>query len=131
MKIIKDSITSLARRGYITLQIPQISIELGGGVTPVEEVPDEWIAMIHSSGSVAVGKETGFSYLTRIGWEKNKSKIKEAYEGAEHQRGPWEKFERYAEKHFKAVEEANKRRIRFLQKKVEQLRGLDKGDEPE
>ena len=123
MKIIKNSITSLAGRGYISLQIPMYAIASEEEINTVrnEEVPDEWITKIKNYCPV-VGKEQGFQYLTKAGWKANKDKIKEAYANAEFPRGPWVKFEQYVVDHFKKVEGAKKRRIRLLEKKLKDLK---------
>ena len=124
MEIIKGSITSLSSRGYITLQIPHYTIGNPEMKVETEEFPDNWFIFLHSNKTPAVGKELGFTYLTRVGWEANKDKIKEAYENAEYPRGPWAKFEAHAEEHFKKVEKATTGKIRLLEKKLKQLKDI-------
>jgi len=130
MQILKDSITCLAGQGRITLQIPQYSIWLGPEARQpeTEEVPDEWIMTLRSSASYpAVGKESGYSFLTRAGWLANKDKIKEAFELSNSMRGSWEDFEKYVERHFQSTREKTIKRIAFMEKKTRQLQeGLDK-----
>lgn len=124
MKIIKGALTSLASRGYITLQVPQVVLNSSKKFeVETEEIPDNWIVVLRRGCPVA-GQEQGHSFLTKIGWEVNKDKIKEAYMNAEFQRGSWEKFELYVEDHFKEVKEKTKRRIRLLEKKVKQLKSV-------
>jgi hypothetical protein len=79
MLIIKGAITHLASRGYITTQVPNIA--LGNPQPDDEECPDEWFVLLHE-GRPAIGKEYGIWHLTRIGWEANKDKIKQAFEEA-------------------------------------------------
>jgi len=124
MKLIKGSITRLSSQGYITLQIPGYAIGDPGIEIETEEVPDNWIIILHSNKCASVGKEGGFLFLTKTGWEANKDKIKDAYENAKHQRGPWEKFELHAEEQFKKVEKSTKHKIQFLQKKIDQLKSV-------
>lgn len=122
MEIIKGSITSLSSRGYITLQIPHYTIGSPGMKVETEEIPDNWVVFLHSNKTPALGKEQGFTYLTRVGWEANKDKIKEAYENVKCPRGPWIKFEEHAEQHFDHVKHATKRKIALLEKKLDQLK---------
>ena len=122
MEIIKGAITSLSSRGYITLQIPHYTIGKPGMKVETEEVPDNWLVFLHSNKTPSVGKELGFTYLTRVGWEANKDKIKEAYENAKCPRGPWTKFEAHAEEHFNEVERQTTRKVRLLEKKLGQLK---------
>lgn len=124
MKILKEAITSLSSKGYITLQIPTLSIGNPERIVETEEVPDNWFTFLKATKCPAVGKEYGFTYLTRIGWEANKHKIKKAYENAEYDRGPWTKFEEHAEQHFKHVERATNRQISLLERKLKQLKEI-------
>jgi hypothetical protein len=122
MKILKGAITSLASEGRITLQIPQFDLCFGNYTPEYEEVPDEWIITLRNSGSrPAVGRESGFWFLTRVGWEANKDAIKKAFESANFQRGTWKEFEEYAEEHFLEVGKALQKHVDYLQKKIDQL----------
>ena len=121
MKILKDSITSLASEGRMTLQIPQY--DLGSSDAIVEEVPDEWIVTLTHFLYPAVGREHGYLFLTRAGWFANQDKIKDAFEDAKFHRGnTWEDFEAYAKKHFQKVEHNTMHRIRLFEGKVKELK---------
>jgi len=120
MKILKDSITSLASEGRITLQIPQY--DLGSSDAIEEEVPDEWVVTLRNGLYPAVGREQGYLFLTRAGWFANQDKIKDAFEDAKFHRGnTWEDFEAHAKKHFQKVEHNTMRRIRLFKNKVKDL----------
>ena len=124
MKLHKDAITRLASEGRITLQIPQhiIWFDKEPKQIETEEVPDSWVVSLRSNRSPAVGKESGFYFLTKKGWEANKNRIKEAFLRAEFQRGTWVEFELHAEEHFKKVEKASIKRLAYLEKKVQQVK---------
>lgn len=125
MKILKDAVTSLAREGRPTLQIPQHDIWFSKEPPPdkdrFEEIPNEWVITLRN-GTPIVGKEEGYLFLTRAGWEANKDKIEKAfgYSGI-NRRGTWEDFEVHAETHFNLVTEATFKRIKSHVSKIKQL----------
>ncbi len=124
MQILKNSITSLARRGYITLQVPTRDLWLTENPPEpeIEEIPDDWIILLRANNSIAIGKESGFCYLTKKGWEHNKDEIMEAFLSAQHPRGTWEDFENHAETHFDDVKAVSKNRLKFLETKAQQMK---------
>ncbi len=127
MKILKGAITSLAEEGRITLQIPQYDIWIGKdleevGQSETEEVPDNWIVLLRSNRSPALGKERGYYFLTEAGWEANKDKIEDAFSKSKFKRGNWFDFEAYAINHFKKVKEASMKRLAYLEMKIEQVK---------
>jgi len=124
MKIFKNAITSLSGEGRLTLQIPQYQIwfDTNPHQSETVEVPDDWIVLLRSNKSPAVGKESGFYFLTKKGWKDNKDKIKKAFLASKYQRGTWTDFELHAEEHFKTVEKASKKRLAYLEMKVNQVR---------
>ena len=69
----------------------------------------------------ATGKQQGFWFLTRIGWNANYENIKQAFEAAEHRTRTWEEYEQYAERFFREVETKTQRKINDLEERVEQL----------
>ena len=132
MKILKRTITTLASEGRISLQVPQYNIITEGNRAiaydanhskdeDVIDIPDEWIIYLRN-GSPAVGKESGHTFLTKMGWQANKDEIKKAFESSEYPRGTWEDFENHVVEHFSEVEKQTKRRIKLLESKIEQLR---------
>jgi len=106
MKISKGAITSLARQGYLTLQVPDLEIRIGeeAKLNPkweIEELPDAWFCRTkcyNAKGSRLVfGREQGFLYLTREGWEANREALKEAFQSSSNKRGDWPEFVEKAE----------------------------------
>ena len=123
MRIFKDAITTLAAEGRRTLQVPDLVI----AIPPVrleeveyEEVPDEWFTRLKRDVPCA-GKENGFLYLSRKGYEANKERLKEAFLKAQYKRGTWEQFEKDAEDHFAKVETARQRKLKLLRAKADEL----------
>jgi len=126
----KGVITSLASEGRLTLQVPQYDIIIKEGraffaqsltcAEGAKEHPDEWFVWLKNSRP-AIGRESGFLFLTRKGWEANKEEIKKAFEASKTKRGTWKEFEDHAEYHLKEVEEKTQKHIRFLQKKIDVL----------
>jgi len=125
MKIIKDARTSLAHNGYITLQVPDVEIALDGVASTIEELPDDWFFYLNLKRSQPVpciGKENGFLYYTRKGWEANKTLLKEAFESSPTPRGTWTEFIVYAEEFFDKIEEGRQKQIAYYQEKIDQLK---------
>jgi len=135
VKILKGAITSLASEGRITLQIPIFDIVIQEDNRPiaygadqlnderVEEIPDEWIMQLRSGQSrPVIGKEQGYSFLTKEGWEANRQKIREAFLNAKHQRGTWADFEDHVDEHFKQVKAATLKKIKYEQSRLNQLK---------
>jgi len=124
MKLRKNTITTLAREGRISLQVPQFILCFGK--EPEESLidfPNEWFVIAKSSRVPAVGKkEGGFMFLSEVGWKANKKAIKRAFEKSKHKRGTWEDFEIHAEKHFQDVKDALDKRINYLQRKLEEAK---------
>ena len=132
MKILKKSITSLASEGRITLQVPVYDVVVHEGraiaydATQLEsekviDAPDEWFVHLRHN-SPAVGKESGFTFLSRAGWNANRKDIREAFLNSEFQRGTWADFEDYVDYHFAKVKKNGEKRIKLLQSKVKQLK---------
>lgn len=133
MRIVKGTITSLAARGDITLQVPDAWI---GSAPAMEEVPDEWFMRVKCEGKgvrPCVGKESGFLYLSRAGWEANKERIKEAFEGYNekmrreyptHKWQVWADFEAHVEQHFEDMRKAVERKVKALEAQAAQLKSV-------
>lgn len=123
MRIFKGAITSLASEGMITLQIPQYVIDAPGSPpSETEEVPDEWIVKLRSNNTPATGKERGYYFLTRRGWEANRHKIEEAFSKAKFKRGTWFDFQVHVEQHFMEVKKASRKRLAYLERKANQIK---------
>jgi len=135
-----DDITALQGKGYVTLQIPQFSIDIGPTpepeVEPPEpqvELPADWFNVIKYVGNACrpcIGKENGFLFLTRKGYEANKERIRKAFEqaiakGLDRTNGEgWLAFEKYAEKHFSEMEKTIEKEKNKFAKKVAELNTL-------
>jgi len=125
MKILKEAITCLAREGRPTLQIPQHDIWFSKEPPPdaerFEEIPDEWVISLRN-GIPVVGKQEGYLFLTREGWNANKDNIEKAFNSAGiNKRGSWEDFQVHAETHFNLITEATLKRINSHISKIKQL----------
>lgn len=122
MKILKDSITTLAAEGRMTLQVPDSYICFKGSTPKWEEVPDEWFCRL-CDRTPAVGRQDGILFLTQQGWNANKAKIKLAFEGQTIRNlGTWEDFEKIAKDHFKRVQRAWDRKFDLLESHLEDLK---------
>lgn len=134
MKIIKETITMLAASGHITLQVPDAYI--GDPEPEMEEAPDEWFMYVKCEGNAhrpCVGKESGFLYLSRAGWEANKDRIKEVFEAYNekmrreyptHKWQTWADFEAHVEKHFDDMRKIIQRKIKTLESQAAQLKAM-------
>jgi hypothetical protein len=69
------AITCLAEEGRLTLQVPEIS--LGGYVA--QDHPDEYFIPVRYPDDIAVGKEEGFTYLSRIGYNHYRADLQKAF----------------------------------------------------
>jgi len=118
MKILKDSITCLAGEGRLTLQVPMFDL---GGKPKYEEVPDEWFIYLNHD-RIPTTPRYGYLYLTKIGFEENKEKLKDAFLKAPHKRGTWEEFETAADNHFNKILTSIDKKINYHQKKATELK---------
>jgi len=109
MLLPKDAILFYASHGNMTLEINTHR------VTPIEseEVPDNWICQLEPGTKLPAPKGSKKSYpyyLTRMGWEANKYKLKEAFVKAPCHKTPdealdkWEKYKGTIEAQLKQVE---------------------------
>lgn len=132
MLISRDSLTSLAGRGYKTLQIPEFEVTIQGDHAymhaPVDtiEIPDSWVCHI-SGDAPCLGKQQGFLYFTRAGYEANKPSLRAAFEHGIATIGcrsdnpdewTWAAFEAYADAHFAKIEQRRAKLILNLQSKI-------------
>lgn len=115
MKIHSDWLTALRREGRCTLQVPTLTISFPGRTPQIEyvEIPDNWVFKLQDGKKPAVGRMEGVLYISRLGYEANKSAILEAYvEGVQRKYGrsadrAISVFECYAEIHFERVKVAH------------------------
>ena len=123
MKIPKDALFSLSRRGYLTLQIPDITISF-------EDIEEEMIDVlpVHFERlSGAVPKKQGFLFFSQEGWEHYKDQIKQAYDEAVKDgiaRGTWNDFVDAANMHFIHRSVAIEKEKKKLRKKLAELEAL-------
>jgi len=122
MKIFKDSITTLAESGHITLQVPTVSISFGGNGEELEELPDEWFVFVRFSGrgmkhepAIAKEKPWAFLHLSRPGWEANRLAIREAYLRSDQRKGDWSVFEAEIEAWFVEMVTNGERKLARLE----------------
>jgi len=122
MKLLKESIIYLSKMGYITLQVPSYVITDDDNIPKdqIKEFPDEWFMFADNAKGPALGKESGFMFLTEKGWKENKDNIKKAFEQSPNPRGTWEDFEEHSKKHFKQMKILLDKRIKYFQKKLKQ-----------
>lgn len=128
MEILKGAITALVSEGRLTLQVPAYCI---GNDPECEIVPDSWFCFLQSNGTPCVGKQSGFLYLTKAGYEANKEDIKVAFEaaiarGLDRTNGVgWPAFEQYVTEHFAKVEKQRKHQAAQLQKKLNEINSFN------
>lgn len=132
MKILKDVITHLAGQCRITLQVPDMAISFQNAPKGVkyDELPDEWFVYLKGTGQrPAVGKESGFLFLTRAGWEANKDAMQAAFEkgkAGRWDRGEtWDDFVKHAEIDLASRKKSNAKFRKELKAKLDQLNKID------
>jgi hypothetical protein len=119
MRIPTDSITVLAGQGRITLQVPEGWV---GTAPDLTDYPDEWFCRLRNARVPAVGRESGFLFLTRAGFEANKPVIRAAFEAAPPRSGAdWAAFEAHAARHFENIAKAVAKEIETYERKLDQL----------
>ena len=116
MRIIKGAIVAGAANGYLGVQVAEIAY---GDDVEYVEAPDEWFIRLKDRRP-AVGREDGFLFLTRIGWEANKEQMRQAFETAQFKRGTWEDFEKHVEDFFTDSKKRAARFVRLMKKKTRQ-----------
>jgi len=129
MKIDKSTILSHPSAGRITLQVPEWSLftdpKAAQDAEPTENHPDEFFMEMKRAGAAlrpAVGREEGYIYLTRKGWEFFKADIEKAFKSVANPRGTWAEFEGYAAAHFEEAERARQRFIKTTQAKLDEMK---------
>lgn len=128
MKILEDSITYLARGGHITLQVPEFGINFGPEPVELKEadLPDDWFVSLNGND---LPSPQGFLFLSRKGWEANKTALWKAF--AVSRGDPQadrnseivtrEQYEAAIEAVLKAREEAINKKIKSLKKAIAKL----------
>jgi hypothetical protein len=112
VRIFEDTIGSLVRQGYRTLQVPVMALTFAPADEPLtEEHPDEYFIHTNPLGDyrsrLAVGREQGFLFLSRRGFEHFRETLRECFEegrGRMQERGhdieTFEQFEQWADEWF-------------------------------
>lgn len=125
MKLERDAITTLAGEGRCTLLVPDVLLFVPGydeSSVVYEDFPDDWFVVLTPAGAPVAGKENGYTYLSRKGYEANKDALKKAFESSEGIRGKtWADFEKHAEEHFDKVAKARASKLKMLRAKVADL----------
>ena len=83
------------------------------------EYPDEWFVWLKSTTSglrPVVGRESGFLFLSRVGYEANREALKQAF--SENRGCSWEDFERHVEKHFRTLHTSTAKLVAKLTKQL-------------
>jgi len=121
MKILPGSITCLAGEGRLTIQVPTISI--GTDDRALEDAPDDWFVLTGYGTKPAIGRErsSAFVYLSRKGYEANKSALRAAFNQSTSRRGTWQQFEAAAEAFFADLEKNRQKRIARLTQQIKDL----------
>ncbi len=124
MILLKDAVFTYAREGRLTLQVPTYNIFLTAPAEEekYEEYPDDYFVELRYDHSPAVGREMGFLFFSRKGWEALKDEFRKVYENGDPNRLPWEKWEEHAKTHFAGARKAAKRRKDTLYKKYKEAR---------
>lgn len=109
MKIESNGITKLASLGRISLQVIIKNYDSENQETMIV-IPDDWIIRLNSDNfNIFDFSDSGLYYLTEIGWNDNKNKIKEVYENFlkfhpyTTEENSWTAYEAYAEDFIKKV----------------------------
>ena len=111
MKINESILFSLIRRGYRTLQIPDIVI--GEQFSePYLDLPEDFFEKLIPKGNGHIPSRHGFLFLSKKGYEFLKDRLKQ--EVINHCKYTWDSFEEYAERHF------NSRKL-ILKKEINQV----------
>lgn len=118
MELPKSAVTALASEGYHTLQVPQYSISFNGAAPdPTEIVDDEHIVEVKCFGSsakqrICTGREYGFTYLSRKGWQHYFHDLKAAFNP---NRGTWAEFVNAANETLDEIETLSRKELLKLQ----------------
>lgn len=132
MKLSYETLTSGAKCGYLSIHIPSLCV---GGNPPnhIEvDMPDEWFMFVNAGPVPVVGKQEGFLYLTRKGYEDNKDRLRTAFElaiasGFDRTDGRgWVAFEEYVENHFTKLAKAIEKKRKYLNKLLVDLDEYEK-----
>lgn len=141
MKLPPSALTQLARERHFTLQIPHITIRLRPRMVfdsdssrmhrrEVEEVlehppeeaaveyPDHWFCWLKAGLQPCMGREVGFLYFTRAGYEANLEALREA-SGED-----WPRFQKEAEQHFKDQRRNAEKLVKGLEAKLLKARAI-------
>jgi len=129
MKFTENALFCLAREGRLTLQIPDVEINFGGGPTTITtevEVDPDHIDLCYGNKLTP----RGYPHFSLKGYEFYKDRLKAAF--VDTGRGNWGAFEEAAEEHFAALEANLKKDIAKAAKKLAALRALavSKGLDP-
>jgi len=134
MRMHPDTLTFLAREGRLTLQIPDLVLDVRGvGLkhqspgssdpyyASYEDFPDDWFCYLSDDVPVFTGK-SGLLYFTRKGYEANKKLLLDAFSD---KRGISKAdFEQHAEKHFADVEKKVAKKIVKLLAQTSELQNF-------
>jgi len=123
------TVVQLASEGYLTLLVPDLILILPGSLAPklpndLVTVPDNYFCYLKSDDTPAIGKESGFLYLTTKGYNHFYENLKIAFEiacknGRDRTSGiGWPAFVKEANDHFIKVHQKRAKKIADLQNKI-------------
>lgn len=90
-----------------------------GPSATLKSIPDEWVIQTHGQRP-AVGKESGHEYWSRIGFDANYDKIKEAWE-RQHPTIPFANVEKEADEFYKTLAVGATKLEKELNKKLAEI----------
>jgi len=118
MQLPKDAPFTLAQQGRITLQCPQYSL----GPDTYVDYPDEYFIDTKMQGRkhrIAVGREEGFTFLSRLGYKYFEQDLKNTFST---QRGcTWQEFADHANEFLDEVETVSRKYLL----KLDAIAGVD------
>jgi hypothetical protein len=130
MKIQRSTLFCLMREGRITLQIPQYALEIGehdnndGAFIECEE---DWFMLANTEdGRPSIGNESGFTFLTKKGWNALKTEIDKEFIPRGRTPGTLKDLYEHAESVFKKREIASEKYCKNLEKKMQQMKEMIK-----
>lgn len=128
MKMTIDNMLYYVSLGKITFQVPQYSISINERHIETKknefdnELPDEWFIELKGGSNVPViGKQQGYLFISKIGYEQNKEEILRRFVAAG---GSVEELETEANKFYNKLEKSIHKKISQLQKDLNKLNSL-------
>jgi hypothetical protein len=124
----KGAIDNLFSSNYQTLIVSGGACSLDKFPQPIdpkeyEIIPSEWVIQLKNNRP-CVGREEGFTYLTRKGWEANKARYETKFTSNPIRDKTWEDVLEHVEEHFKRVDRSLLGFIKNLESKLSQAKAI-------